>query len=135
MLLLSRFMFANVFCYVFRMIPPPTRPTTKLLLGPLSIARGQKASLIQGVIERGIYSLKYSHNRANFWLLLIKETYYDELLKAILTQLKCSKCYEILHKHSRESIFYEIVKNRKWKSLFSSYILRTVPSLRLEDFK
>ena len=51
LLLLSRFLFVNVFCYfrnVFYSWFPPTkrRRTTKTFLGPLSVARGQQGIAI-----------------------------------------------------------------------------------------
>ena len=54
-------------------------------------------------------------------------TYDYELLRDILMHINVPKFQEKLQKYSRESKFYEIVKKRKDKNLFSSYPLRTVP--------
>ena len=57
-------------------------------------------------------------------------TYDYELLRDILIHINVPKFQEKLQKYTRESKFYEIVKKRKDKKLFSSYPLRTVLSWR-----
>ena len=54
LLLLSRFLFANVFCYFcnvfYSWFPPRWTIATQLLLGPLSVARGQKTFKFSAII-------------------------------------------------------------------------------------